>query len=90
MSLEELRDYAVQLEQDKSAKEQALTEKDATITELKDDIVGLQRRNNNLFMQVEQQTRQPAKSDLDDQEGKEEISESLEDFARKNYKEYIK
>ena len=88
MTEEEVRDYALKLEQEKTASDQLIADKDKVITELKDDVVSLQRRNNNLFMQVEQQTKQPAPAG--NPEPTETPSQSLEDFARENYKEYIK
>ena len=87
MTEEEVRDYALKLEQEKDANAQAMADKDKSIAELTADVVALQRRNNSLFMQVEQQGKQPP---APPQEEPEEPTESLEDFAKNNYKEYIK
>lgn len=87
MTEDEVRDYALELEQNATAHAQTVADKDAVISQLKDDIVGLQRRNNALYMKVEQQGTQPP---VDDKPVPEEPKESLEDFARNNYKEYIK
>lgn len=86
MTEDEVREYALDLEQKTSAQAQAMADKDSTITQLKDDIVGLQRRNNSLYMKIEQQREQPPQLE----EQTEKPSESLEDFAKNNYKEYIK
>ena len=89
MTEEEVRDYALKLEQENSAKTQQIADKDKAITELKDDVVSLQRRNNNLFMQVEQQT-QYSQGVQADPDNKEDEPESLEDFSKNKFKEYLK
>jgi hypothetical protein len=86
MTEDEVRDYALQLEQEKDANSQAIAEKDKTIADLKDDVVSLQRRNNSLFMKIEQQKATPSPED----EGEEEQTESMDDFIKNNYKEYLK
>ena len=91
MSIDELRDYAVTLEQEKSANEQAMADKDKTITDLTADVVALQRRNNSLFMQVEQQGKQtpPPQQEPAGEGDDGKDKESIADFAKNNYKEYI-
>ena len=59
MTLEQLQDYAVQLENDKTVTEQAIKDKDSEIQTLKDLNLGLQKRNKELFLQVEQQATPP-------------------------------
>lgn len=81
MSLEELQDYALNLEQQRAAdleKEQEHVDKIAELTEIN---LQLQRRNNNLLMQVEQTI--PGK---DEPKSGEKI-ESCEDFAARIAKE---
>lgn len=77
MSLEELQDYALKLQEDVAAgqtRENELTEKVNTLTGLNQS---LQTRNNALLMKVEQQSSGPAEPP------KEEKIESCEDFARR-------
>lgn len=86
MSLDELRDYALSLEQDKQAKDQLITDKDNEINTLKDDVVGLQRRNNELFLRVQQQVVPDPVQPTPEPE-----IESVEDATRNRfYKEIIK
>ncbi|MBO7345330.1 MAG: hypothetical protein J6U92_05275 [Clostridia bacterium] len=85
MTEEEVRDYALQLEQERDANTQVMADKDKVISDLKDDVVSLQRRNNKLFTQVEQQRINPAPADP----APEEDAESLEDYAKNKYKEFI-
>ena len=81
MSLEELQDYALELESKKTALETQLTEKDNSITELTDTNLKLQMRNNALFMQVEQGIKKTPQS----QEDPEEV-DTCEEYAIKNLK----
>lgn len=59
MSLEELQDYAMQLENDQKTLTDASDAKDAKIAELMDLNTKLQQRNNKLFMQVESGVSMP-------------------------------
>lgn len=86
MSLEQLQDYAVQLENDLTTQKELVTTKDNELNEMRTLNTTLQKRNNDLFRQVEQQV--PGQSDS--QEGEPEPTVSCEDLARKNYKEFIK
>ena len=80
MTEDQVRDYALKLEEEKAQYEEREKEKDGKIAELTDFNAALQRRNNELFLKVEQQavkgTEEKAK------EEKEEI-ETCEDFARR-------
>ena len=80
MSIEELREYALQLEEDKTL----LTDENASLKAEKAELdtfnKNLQKRNNELFLKVEQARTAPD----DNGAGKEEKPvESCEDFARK-------
>lgn len=55
MSLEELQDYALQLEGEKKGFEDKATQDKTRIDELVDLNTKLQKRNNDLLMKVEQQ-----------------------------------
>lgn len=86
MTESEVRDYALSLEQEKSATAQLMAEKDSTINELKDLNLGLQKRNNALFLQVEQQKEvKPTEEPIEEEEVKSE-----EDYAREHFKEIMK
>lgn len=89
MTEEEVRDYALKLEQENTATAQVMADKDKVITDLTADVVALQRRNNNLFMQVEQQTKN-SQGEQADPDNKEDEPESLEDFSKNKFKEYLK
>lgn len=54
MSSEELQDYALELEQKLQAQAQSLEEATAKNTELNELNVALQKRNNQLFLSLEQ------------------------------------
>ena len=84
MTLEELQDYALQLETDKTSLEAQITEKDTSIKDLTDTNLMLQQRNNKLFMQVEQGQRAP-----EEQEEPEKV-ETCEEFAINNMKGILK
>lgn len=77
MTLEELQDYALALESDK----QTLTDEKHELTAKNEELTGynqaLQKRNNELFLKVEQQITGP-----DTPDPKEEKTESCEDFAK--------
>lgn len=77
MTLEELQDYAINLEQQQSALNEQLTEASNKNAELSDLNLQLQRRNNQLFLSVEQgiQPKQEANEPP--------AIESCEEFARK-------
>lgn len=81
MTLEELQDYALELEGTNAT----LTEQNTALQNDKDELtktnLALQQRNNRLFMQVEQGRKEPAK-DEDPQP-----VESCEDFATRTVKE---
>lgn len=77
MTLEQLQDYAVQLEEDKKVlqeENQTLTAEKATLDDLNKQ---LQKRNNDLFLKVEQNVAPPS------EQKEEKPVESCEDFARK-------
>ena len=84
MTLTELQDYALSLEQDKSALTKTIEDKTAELAELQETNLLLQKRNNELFVRVEQGIKSP-----DDPQPEPE-SESCEDFAIKNMKEILK
>lgn len=79
MSLEEVQDYAVQLEQRVEEGKQREHDLEEQITELGTLNRNLQKRNSDLFMQIEQKPAgDPAPTE------KEPVTvESCEDFARK-------
>ena len=79
MSLEELQDHAVKLESNNKSLTDQLTAKDNEIAQLNEDNKLLQRRNNALFLQVEQGTQERAP----EQEQPPQAVESCEDFAQK-------
>ena len=83
MTLEELQDYALQLEGDKATLEAQITEKDTSIKDLTDTNLMLQQRNNKLFMQVEQGQRAPENNEP-------EKVETCEEFALNKMKGIIK
>lgn len=78
MSLEELQDYALKLEGEKKDLTDKLSEKDSSLNELQELNKSLQKRNNDLFLKVEQQTTSP-----EPVEQKEEKTETCEEFAQK-------
>lgn len=76
MTLEQLQDYAVELVEKNNAalaREQQLTQTNTELLELNKT---LQKRNNDLFMKVEQQATQSPKSEVKE-------VESCEDFAKR-------
>jgi len=77
MSLEELQDYAITLEGEKASLIEEKASLNVQIAERDDLNRQLQKRNNELFLRVEQQV--PGKADPVEDE--KEI-ESCEDFAR--------
>lgn len=79
MSLEELQDYAVELESNNKGLTSQLTAKDTEIAQLNEDNKLLQRRNNALFLQVEQGTRESAPTE---EQAPAKAVESCEDFAK--------
>lgn len=79
MTEDEVRDYALSLEQEKQSfidKEKGYTDKIGELTDLNTQ---LQKRNNDLFMKVEQQYS----ADTEDHAPQEEKTETCEDFARR-------
>lgn len=82
MSLEELQDYALKLEGEKQTLTDQVAEKQTTIDDLNATNLALQQRNNRLFMQVEQGTKDPAPTEEDPED-----IESCEDFASRTVKE---
>lgn len=78
MSLEELQDYALKLEEQQTADADKITELTNKNTELVGFNQSLQRRNNDLLMKVEQQHNEPEPA----APGQITI-ESCEDFARR-------
>lgn len=80
MTLEELQDYALQLEdnnQTLTAENGALTTKNSELTEYNQ---ALQKRNNELFLKVEQQVTGKGEEPKPDEPKQ---AETCEDFARK-------
>ena len=77
MTLEQLQDYALSQEQELASSKERESTLTAQITELTDLNKALQKRNNDLFIKVEQGTN----PDIEQQ--KEKPIESCEDFARK-------
>ena len=55
MTEDQVRDYALKLEEEKTATEQKLAEKDTLLHDLRELNTALQKRNNDLFLKVEQQ-----------------------------------
>lgn len=88
MTEEQVRDYALSLEQEKASTAQVMAEKDKTINELKDLTIGLQKRNNALFLQVEQQKSVTPTEDNEEEQADEVKGE--EDYAREHFKEIIR
>lgn len=84
MTLEELQDYALQLETQNTDLTAQLGEKDASIKELNDTNLLLQQRNNKLFMQVEQGQKEDPTPD------EPEKVETCEEYALKNMKGILK
>lgn len=81
MTEDEVRDYALSLEKEKEAfadKEKSYQAREQELTDLNK---ALQKRNNDLFMRVEQQNS--AEDHAHEKEEKEEKTESCEDFARR-------
>lgn len=82
MTEDEVRDYALSLQQEKQAFEQKENEYKSEIESLNGLNKALQKRNNDLFMKVEQQGSADDKKD-DPAPPKEEKTETCEDFARR-------
>ena len=88
MTLEQLQDYALQLENDKQVNDQALAERDNEIKTLKDINLDLQKRNKELFLKVEQQPQgDPAPSDPTNDPNN---VESIEDVVKNKLLKEIK
>ena len=85
MTLTELQDYALSLEQSKTALEGDLSAKDAEIAELRTTNTALQDRNNRLFMQVEQSVK-----GQDGEDSEPEPVETCEEFAMTKLKGIIR
>ena len=86
MTLEQLQDYAIKLEETVATNKQELEKATATNQELTDLNKALQKRNNDLFMKVEQypvNEPQPTKVEP-------EPIPTYEDMANKIYKELRK
>lgn len=88
MSLDELRDHALLLESEKASLFSDLEAAKTENAEMRETNLLLQKRNNELFMRVEQSATVPVTTSADPEEKEE--SESLEDFAKNNYKEIMK
>ena len=85
MTNEELQDYILQLQDEARAQKQVndeLLTKNAELNELN---IGLQKRNNELFLRVAQQD-----ANAQDNGTEEPTTLSCEDFAVKNIKEIIR
>lgn len=80
MTIEELQDYAVSLEESNSALKGENEKLTANNTELTDLNKALQKRNNDLFMKVEQSI---VEKPIDGGKEEEKTVESCEDFAKK-------
>lgn len=88
MSLEQLQDYALQLENDKQVNDQALADRDNEIKILKDINLDLQKRNKDLFLKVEQQPQaDPVPSDPTDDPNN---VETIEDVVKNKLLKEIK
>lgn len=81
-----MQDYALTLEQDKQTLTSNLATKDTELKELQDTNLLLQKRNNELFVRVEQGVKSPQENEQED----DQPVESCEDFALKNIKEILK
>lgn len=82
MSLEELQDYALALEEERETLNTLNTEKDATIEEFKALNLNLQKRNNDLLTKVEQRGTDTPEPDT-------EPEISCEEFAKTKLKGLI-
>lgn len=82
MSLEELQDYALGLEGEKSTLEKEVQSLKGEVEQTNALNKQLQKRNNDLFVKVEQGT--PGKTDIKGKEEEEQQVPSCEEFA-KNY-----
>lgn len=80
MTEDEVRDYALQLEQEKAGFEQKEIEYKSQIDEVNGLNKALQKRNNELFLKVEQQGTQ---DHADPVPNEDQQTESCEDFARR-------
>ena len=81
MTEDEVRDYALQLEGEKSAFAEKEKNYQAREKELDDLNKALQKRNNELFLKVEQQNGVEEKEE--NKSTPEEKTETCEDFARR-------
>lgn len=82
MTEDEVRDYALKLESEKATFAEKEKEYQTANAELDSMNKALQRRNNELFLQVEQNVT-AGKSDEKEKEPEKEKTESCEDFARR-------
>ena len=82
MTLAELQDYALSLEQDNATLNKTIEDKDTELKELNETNLLLQKRNNELFVKVEQGIKDP------EPQPEPEV-ESCEDYALKNIKEIM-
>ena len=82
MSHDELQDYALKLEGDKANLENEVQSLKGEVEQTNNLNKQLQKRNNDLFIQVEQGT--PGKQDKKEKEEEEQQVPSCEEFA-KNY-----
>lgn len=79
MTLEELQDYTLALESQKQALADELTTEQAKTLELQELNKALQKRNNDLFMKVEQQPVPQSPAEQPD-----EHVQTCEEFAQSN------
>lgn len=86
MTLEQLQDYALKLEGEKKASDDALEAVKAENAKLLERNGALQDRNNELFLRIEQGQRGTAGTDP---QPAEEPVETAEEFAEKNFKEIL-
>lgn len=85
MTVEELQDHALKLQEQLEAEKHARQEQEKKYGELNDLNLALQKRNNELFLKVAQ------KGSIEEPEGKEEPTAlSCEDFTKKYVKEIIR
>ena len=82
MKLEELQDYALKLQEENGALKESEKEKNAKIEEITELNKSLQKRNNDLFMKVEQGIPESGEKEKEEKE-----TTSCEDFARNLIKE---
>lgn len=89
MTLTELQDYALSLQSEKTALENSITAKDGELAELQRTNLLLQKRNNELFMRVEQDASKAPVPENTDTDPEPDPEPTPEEFASKNFKEIM-